>query len=130
LGAPRKIDNIFYGEIMATRVRAIKNKVLVTDIEQGITKTKAGVILPDDAGGESSGGLKESGIRPRWARVYSVGPEVDDLKVGEWILISHAKWSRGTPIEENGQVFEIRQVDYPDSILLVTDTDPRRVQFA
>jgi hypothetical protein len=120
-----------FGDKMARKtVRAIKNKVLVTDIEQGITQTKGGVIIPDDAGGEAAGGLKESGIRPRWCKIYSLGPEIDDLKVGEWILVKHARWSRGINVQENGKMVEIRQVDYPEAILLVTDEDPRPIRIA
>lgn len=98
-------------------ITALKNKVLVTNIESGGQVTAHGIIIPDDDG-------KERGIRPRWAEVYAVGKDVTDLKPGQWILISHGRWSRGVDIStKNGKV-TIRQVDYPEAILLVSDKKP------
>lgn len=98
-------------------IKALKNKVLVTNIESGGKITSKGIIIPDDDG-------KERGIRPRWAEVYAVGSDIKDLKPGQWVLISHGRWSRGVDIStKNGKV-NIRQVDYPDAILLVSDKKP------
>lgn len=98
-------------------IQALKNKVLVTNIDGGSKITASGIIIPDDEG-------KERGIRPRWAEIYAVGSEVKDVKPGQWILISHGRWSRGVDINtENGKV-TLRQVDYPDAILLVSDSKP------
>ena len=98
-------------------IRALRNKVLVHNIEQGQKKTKNGIIILDDDG-------KERGIRERWAQVYSVGPDVDDLLVGQWVLIKHGRWSRGINISSDGSKTIIRQVDYPDALLLVSDEYP------
>jgi hypothetical protein len=95
----------------------LKNKVLVTNIESGDKITKSGIIIPDDDG-------KERGIRPRWAEVYAVGSDVKDLKPGQWILISHGRWSRGIPVPNTNSSVIIRQVDYPEAILLVSDSKP------
>jgi co-chaperonin GroES (HSP10) len=101
------------------QIKPLKNKVLVHNIEQGEKTTKSGIILRDDDG-------KSEGIRPRWAEVYAVGSEVDDIKIGEWVLISHGRWSRGIDLkDDDGNVITtIRQVDYPDAILLVNDVKP------
>jgi hypothetical protein len=49
-----------------------------------------------------------------------LGPEVKGLEVGQYIMVSHGRWSRGIKIEdENGEV-TIRKVD-PKDILLVSD---------
>ena len=64
--------------------------------------------------------MKNSGIRPRWGKIYALGPEVRDLKVGQYIMVSHGRWTRGIKIEdENGEQI-IRKVD-PKDILLVSD---------
>jgi hypothetical protein len=64
--------------------------------------------------------MKNSGIRPRWGKIYALGPEVKGLEVGQYIMVSHGRWSRGIKIEdENGEV-TIRKVD-PKDILLVSD---------
>jgi len=43
------------------KVKALKGKVLVTDLERG-SRVLRGIILPDDNG-------KSEGIRPRWGKV-------------------------------------------------------------
>jgi co-chaperonin GroES (HSP10) len=77
--------------------------------------SSGGIILPNDD-------MKSSGIRPRWAKVYAVGPEQKDIKVGEYILISHGRWTRGIKIEDEEGEKTIRKVD-PNDILMVSD-DP------
>jgi len=93
------------------------NKVLVSNMNFGEEKTKGGIILNSDDG-------KSSGIHPRWAQVYAIGPEQKDVTVGQWILIEHGRWSRGTKHErDNGEVVEIRLAD-TEAILLSADEPP------
>jgi hypothetical protein len=42
----------------------------------------------------------DQGIVPRWARVYSVGPEQEDIKVGQYVLVSHGRWTRGIEVTD------------------------------
>jgi co-chaperonin GroES (HSP10) len=102
---------------MHKKIKPLKDKVLVTNIESGAKLTKGGIIIPDDDG-------KERGIRPRWAEVYAVGSEVKDIKVGQWVLVAHGRWSRGVDIDSGKHKQTIRQVDYPDAVLLVADAKP------
>ncbi|RYD20235.1 MAG: hypothetical protein EOP89_14605, partial [Lysobacteraceae bacterium] len=52
----------------------IKDRVFVTDLDDGDKVTKGGIIIPGDD-------KTARGIRDRWARVYLVGPDAaDDLK--------------------------------------------------
>jgi co-chaperonin GroES (HSP10) len=93
----------------------IGNTILVTDMNFESRITSSGIILPgDDA--------KSSGIRPRWARVYALGPDhnIDEVTVGKWILVSHGRWSRGVDIEDDEGKKTIRKVD-PNDILMVSD---------
>lgn len=103
--------------IETENLRALKGKVLVHNIEQGEKRTKGGIIVLDDDG-------KERGIRERWAQVYSVGPDVEDITVGQWVLIKHGRWSRGIDIKVKGETATVRQADYPDAVLLVSDECP------
>lgn len=98
-------------------VRAIRDKVLVTNIESGGKITTGGIIIPDDDG-------KERGIRARWAEIYAVGEDVKDLSPGQWVLISHGRWSRGVDVATDDGKKTLRQVDYPEAILLVSDDNP------
>ena len=54
-----------------------------------------------------------------------MGPEADeDIKVGNWVLVNHGRWTRGVQVEDvTGNVKTIRRVDEND-ILLVTDEQP------
>jgi len=103
--------------MMVDKVTPLKNKVLVVNIESGAKLSRGGIIIPDDDG-------KESGIRPRWAEVYAVGSDVDDIKPGEWILISHGRWSRGVDIQGPDGKITLRQVDYPEAVMLVAEKMP------
>lgn len=95
-------------------IRPLKNKVLVHRVESGSKLTRHGIIIPDDDG-------KERGIRERWGQVYAVGSDVTDVKVGDWVLIKHGRWSRGIDVENNGEKTTIRQIDWPEAVLLVSD---------
>jgi hypothetical protein len=102
---PIKVDNI----------RTLKDHVLVADMNFSGRKLSSGIHLLDDD-------MRSAGIRPRWARVYAIGPEQQDIVVGQWILISHGRWTRGVKIEDSTREVVIRRVD-PADILLVSDSD-------
>ena len=97
-------------------LRLLRNNILATDLEFGIQMTKGGIIMPDD-------NMTEHGIKPRWAKVYRVGPEVKDLTEGLWILVSHGRWSKGFLIDEGEGNIVARYIDYKD-ILVITDEKP------
>lgn len=97
-------------------LRALNDTVIVEDMNfQGRTLT-SGIILPADNG-------KSSGIRPRWGRVYALGPKHKDVRVGQWICVAHARWTRGLDIEDAEGAKTIRKID-PKDILLVSDGHP------
>ena len=53
-------------------ITPLKKRVLVSDMHFGETKTAGGLIIPDDDG-------TSEGVHPRWAKVYAVGKEQDDV---------------------------------------------------
>ena len=97
-------------------IKPLKKRVLVSDMHFGETKTKGGIILTDDDG-------SESGIHPRWGKVYAIGDQQEDVKVGEWVMVSHGRWSRGFKVKKDGVELEVRMIDEND-ILLVSDDEP------
>ena len=98
-------------------VKALKGKVLVTDLERGSRIVK-GIIIPDDNG-------KSEGIRPRWGKVYSVGHDITDIVPGQWILIENGRWTRMLKVkEEDGTEVQLWGVEWPQSVMLVSDEDP------
>jgi co-chaperonin GroES (HSP10) len=97
-------------------IRPLRDTVLVTDMNFEFRVTTSGIILPSDD-------AKDSGIRPRWAKVYAVGPEQLDVQVDQWILVAHGRWTRGIDIVDSSGIRRtIRKVDNND-ILLISD-DP------
>jgi co-chaperonin GroES (HSP10) len=94
----------------------IRDHILLTDMEFG--ERKLGMfVLPSDDG-------KSEGVRHRWGRVWAIGPEQKDVKVGEWILLEHGRWTRGvTVVEEDGSEIIIRRADL-NGILMVSDGKP------
>ena len=98
------------------KVRAINNDVLITDMDFGEIKTTSGIVLrSDDA--------QAHGVKPRWGRVYKVGPEQTDVAVGQWILIEHGRWTRKMKIDDGEGVKELQKVDIK-GILAVSDQAP------
>ena len=82
----------------------------------GEIKTAGGLILIDDDG-------TQSGIHPRWAKVYAIGSKQEDVKVGQWILVAHGRWSRALKVKKDNVELEVRMID-EDDILLVSDEEP------
>jgi len=99
-------------------ITPLKKRVLVSDMHFGETKTAGGLIIPDDDG--TSGG-----VHPRWAKVYAVGKDQDDVKIGQWIMVAHGRWSRAFKVVKEGVELEVRMIDEND-ILLVSDTEPEQ----
>lgn len=99
-----------------TRLRAIHDHVLVTDMQFRERQLSSGIILPSDDG-------KGSGIRARWGLVYAVGPKQKDVRPGQWICVAHGRWTRGIDIEDIQGKKTLRRID-PDDILLISDEEP------
>lgn len=97
-------------------IKPLKKRVLVSDMQFGATKSKGGIILLDDDG-------TEAGIHPRWAKVYAIGDQQDDVKVGQWVMVAHGRWSRALKVKKDGNELEVRMIDEND-ILLVSDEEP------
>ena len=105
--APHKIQSL----------RPLKDTVLVTDMVFKERKLNSGLILLNDNG-------TTAGTRPRWGRIYAIGPDQKDYSVGDWICVAHGRWTRGVEIEDAaGTVITIRKVD-PKDILLISDEQP------
>jgi co-chaperonin GroES (HSP10) len=103
--------------VVKGKLRPIRDNVLITDMDFEEMKTASGIIVQSDDG-------KAHGVKPRWCRVWAVGPEQKDVKVGEWIYVDHGRWTRGVKVEdENGDEIIIRRVELT-SILLQSDDKP------
>ncbi len=104
--------------IVADGFRPIRNNVFVTDLDSGPHQTQGGIIIPDD-------NLSARGIHPRWARVWSIGPDVEDIQVGEWLFVEHARWTNAIDFEFPAGTVRVWRIDWPEAVLLASTIDPR-----
>ena len=102
------------------KIRALNAHVLVTDMHFGQRKLGSGIIMLNDDG-------KGEGIRPRWCKVFAIGPEQYDVKIGQWVLVAHGRWTRANEIEIDGEKKSLRRID-PEDILLVSDEQPADIE--
>ena len=104
------------------KIIPIHDNVFVTDMNFDEQVTATGIVILSDDG-------KDAGIKPRWGRVYAVGHEQQDVKVGEWILVEHGRWTRAIKvIDEDGSERKIFRVD-TDCILMSADEPPKELSF-
>ena len=106
-------------DIKNIKVRPIHADILITDMEFGDMQTKSGIVIQSDD-------AKSHGIKPRWGKVYKVGPEQTDIKVGQWILVEHGRWTRQMKIDDGDGVKNIQKVDLK-CILAVADKKPEDI---
>jgi len=100
----------------------LRDKVFFSSMNFDEEVTTGGIVLASSNG-------KGSGIKPRWAQVWAVGPDQKDVKVGEWILMEHARWTREFEYEaDDGTVTKLHMADLK-AILLASDEKPNDVQI-
>ena len=96
--------------------KPLNDWVIATDMSFEGRTLSSGIVLLNDNG-------KSDGIRPRWGKVYAVGPEQKEVQEGQWICVAHGRWTRGVDIEDETGKHIIRRIDHKD-ILLVSDEQP------
>jgi hypothetical protein len=109
-------------QIRREQLQAMNDSVIVGHLVFDERITTGGIVLLNDNG-------KSLGIRPRWGRVYAVGPDQQDVRVGEWVCIAHGRWTRGIEIEDEDGKQTLRRVD-PKDILIQTDEQPNDETFS
>jgi co-chaperonin GroES (HSP10) len=108
--------------ITRDQLHPLNDSVIVSDMNFEERLSSGGIVLLTDNG-------KSTGIRPRWARVYAVGPDQHDIKVGSWICVEHGRWTRGIEIEDETGKQTLRRVD-PKDIMMESDELPQDVTFS
>ena len=109
-------------KIRREQLRPLNDSVIVGDMVFDERITSGGIVLLNDNG-------KSTGIRPRWGQVYAVGPEQQDVCVGDWVCVAHGRWTRGIDIEDESGKRTLRRVD-PKDILLQSDEQPNDDTFS
>jgi co-chaperonin GroES (HSP10) len=118
----REIGYQFSLDLEGKTIKPLGKNVIVRDMNFEARTLDSGIVLLGDDG-------KTDGIRPRWAKVYTVGPDQTDVTVGQWVLVEHGRWSRGIKIVKDGEEFTIRRAD-PESIMMVSDEEPQSETIA
>lgn len=104
------------------KVRPLSRDILVHNMHMGEQVTASGIIVKSDDG-------KTHGVKPRWAEVYKVGSECDlGVKVGEWILIEHGRWTRKIKIHDGVSEKEIQKVEVT-AVMAVSDARPNDISL-
>jgi co-chaperonin GroES (HSP10) len=101
--------------VLKKQIKAIHDNVLVHEMSFDGRTLNSGIILLNDNG-------TSLGIRPRWGRVYAVGPDQKDVTVGQWICVAHGRWTRGLELEDETGELTLRKID-PKDILLISDSE-------
>jgi len=109
-----------FDSIKVNAVRPVKDHVIVCDMNFDARTSLSGIWIPSTNG-------KLEGIHPRWGKVYAVGADQTEIKVGQWVCVKHGRWTRGLEIEDPSGEKTIRRIDN-DDILLISD-DPVADEF-
>lgn len=109
-------------QINRDQLKPLNDSVIVSDMTFDERISSGGIVILNDNG-------KGTGIRPRWGQVYAVGPDQHDVKVGEWILVAHGRWTRGIEIEDETGKRMLRRVD-PKDIMIQSDEQPQDETFS
>ena len=98
------------------KIKAIKDWVIVADMDFGEMVSTGGIVIQSD-------NAKAHGVKPRWGQVYCIGPDQVDVKVGDWVLIEHGRWTRAMHIDDGSREVKIHRVDVK-GIMAVSDEKP------
>lgn len=109
-------------QIKKDQLKPLGNVVIVSDMNFDERLSSGGIVLLNDNG-------KSLGIRPRWGKVYAVGPDQHDIKVGTWICVEHGRWTRGIEVEDETGKQMLRRID-PTNVLANADELPHDVTFS
>ena len=103
--------------IHAEDIRAVGNRVIVSDMHFVEQKTRGGIIIRDDDG-------TSRGIYPRWGKVFRKGPKNSEpYEEGQWVLVEHGRWTRGLSITIGDVERTLRMVE-AESILGYSENQP------
>jgi co-chaperonin GroES (HSP10) len=104
-------------------LRPLRERVIVSDMQFGEQLSKSGLIIPSTNG-------KDSGIHPRWGKVFAKGSEnTEEYQVGDWILIEHGRWTRTINLEsDTGEDIPVWMVD-DKCIMLWSKEKPTNIEI-
>jgi hypothetical protein len=109
------------------KLKARTDNILCVEGDFGEQTTAAGIIIQKTMG-------KSEGIVPRWFQVFEVGPDVNWVNPGEWVLVEYGRWTDGIPVQDDrfnteGNIKTVWKVE-PKSCLAVSDEKPEAINLS
>lgn len=99
------------------KILPLRSNIIVSNMDFDNEVTASGIVVTSDNG-------KTTGIHPRWGKVFAIGPDQKDIKVGEWVLVEHGRWTRTIKFEQSpDNIIELRMVE-EKSVLATADERP------
>lgn len=117
---------IDYGIDVPNELECLPNSFYVECLEIGEKKTKSGFIIPTekmDAYGHF--------VRPRWARVLFKAKDFKDVEIGDWVLLSHGRWSSSIVINTKGcqkKIWYVSPKSIKEGLIAISKTKPAELE--
>lgn len=105
------------------KLKAITDSILCTDSDLGDQVTESGIVVKSNlADGE--------GITPRWFKVFEVGPDIDFVTGGQWVLVEYGRWTEAFRFDDEriGKEEKMWKVD-PMGCLAIANEKPNTMYF-
>ena len=103
------------------KVNAVGERVLASMINKagGHRELASGLIIADRD-------MESSGIRPRWFKVESVGPDVDKdfVKEGQYVYVEHGRWTNELKYKDGDDLVSVYMLDN-EKCLMVSNEHPK-----
>ena len=113
---------IDYGINIDNYIECLPDSLYVEKMEYGERKLKNGFIVPTETM-DYLGNF----VRPRWAKVLYKADNIKNINIGDYILLSHGRWSTGIKCVINGikkNIWYISPKSYKEGALAITHKMP------
>ena len=113
---------IDYGINIDNYIECLPDSLYVEKMEYGERKLKNGFIVPTETM-DYLGNF----VRPRWAKVLYKADNIKNINVGDYILLSHGRWSTGIKCVINGikkTIWYVSPKSYKEGALAITHKMP------
>jgi len=96
----------------------VEDVIVCSDPDFGDQQTKAGIIIKSNI-------AESQGITSRWMKVHKVGPKVDVVKPGQWVLVEYGRWTNAFEVDG---LKNMHRVD-PKGCMAVSDQKPETLYY-
>lgn len=75
------------------KIKALGDHIICVNADFGEQITESGLIIQSNID-------QSQGITSRWFEVFEVGPKIDWLKPGNWVLVEYGRWTSHFQLED------------------------------